>query len=164
MTFAQRCNGNDSNTVSLHARQQLRAIFYVVHTAVMTDEVAQLNGIVMLYNLKCFDLSRNFDRTFARHATNMMFFCLPCRIVAQHVCFGAGGRNMWDDVIGPSLKYLYGKRMRLRNIVHGGSNSELVASLKAFHIPKESLPVCLGGDVDDKSFQQWLVDQIDLFA
>lgn len=63
---------------------------------------------------------------------------------------------MWDDVIGPPLKYLYGKRMRLRTVVHNGSNSELVASLETYHVPKKSIPVCLGGDVDDVPFQRWL--------
>ena len=65
---------------------------------------------------------------------------------------------MWNDVIGPSIKYLQGKRMRLRNTVHSGSNSELVASLNPFHIPKHSIPVCPGGDVDDLPFKHWLLD------
>lgn len=127
----------------------------------MSDETAQLNGFVMLSNLKGFNLAQNYDRIFARLVIEMVCFCLPCRIVAMHLCFGAAGRNLWGDVLGPPVKYLYGKRLRLRVVTHGGCNSELVESLEPFGISKETLHVCLGGDVTDEYFQKWLKTQLD---
>ena len=124
-------------------------------TSVTGDESAQRNGVVILHDFKSYDISRGFDRHFTKTILDMLDCCLPHRTVAQHCFFGSAGANLWS-VIGPPIKFLASKQARLRTVVHGGSNMELIASVQAYNIPKQSMPACLGGDVRDQVFKVWL--------
>ena len=124
-------------------------------TIVVDDERAQRNGVVVLHGFKSYDISRGFDRLFTRTILDMLDCCLPQQTVAQHCFFASPGATLWG-VIGPPIKYLASKQTRLRMVVHGGSNLELIASVQAYNIPKESMPSCLGGNVTDRAFQEWL--------
>jgi hypothetical protein len=135
---------------------QLRAIFYSMLTLVRNDESAQHHGIVLLFDFKSYDISRGLDRLFTKTALDMVGCCLPVRVVAQHCFFGPVGQNLWDVFIGPCMNYLASKHLRLRTIVHCGTNAELVASVQPYHIPVESMPVGLGGTVADRVYLEYL--------
>jgi hypothetical protein len=147
----------DTNSFSDSCRplSQLRTIFYVAHTAITDDVSMQMNGLVLVMNVKCFNLLRDFDRLFIRKCTDLFTHALPVKVMAIHLCLASHGRNIFG-VILPILKKIITKRFRLHVKFHNGHDSDLLRELKEHGISPESTHKALGGKYTDKMFTAWL--------
>jgi hypothetical protein len=121
----------------------------------MESESAQIQGFVMVANVKFFDLQRDFDRIFTRKCADLVTNALPMKIMCIHTCLGSHGRNIFG-FLGPFLKKILTKRVRLHAEFHGGHSSDLRRDLQEFGLPPESIHEALGGDYTDDMFLAWL--------
>ena len=118
--------------------EQLRIIWYYVHASI-EDESVQRTGFVMMSNFNVTKLS-HFNRAKARaqflHVQNV----LPMKVRAIHACHVP---KFVDEWILPTIKFLVGKRLRLRLLVH--NSSTLPKELVKHGFKTENLPDCVGG-------------------
>jgi hypothetical protein len=100
----------------------------------------------------------NFSRKHARWTVQILAEALPIRWQALHVCFPA--RKSVVQIMLPILRYVIGKDMRHRLVLHHGSPSEICVRLQDYSILPSGIPVALGGTFAVSSFQAWMDQQI----
>jgi hypothetical protein len=121
----------------------------------MESESAQKQGFVFVMNVKYFTLQRDFDRIFTRKCTDLFTNALPMKTMGVHFCLGSHGRNIFG-VIGPFIKKIITKRVRLHLKFHAGHNADLLRELQEYGILPESMHEALGGRYTDDMFLAWL--------
>jgi hypothetical protein len=121
----------------------------------MECESAQMQGFVFVMNVKDYNPSRDFDRIFLIKCTDLCTNALPMKIMGVHLCLAAHGRNIFG-VIGPFLKKIITKRVRLHLEFHAGHDLDLLRELQEYGISPESMHRALGGQHTDDMFMAWL--------
>ena len=117
---------------------------------------AQKLGHVLISNMRSYEIYLHYDRTYSRDCAKMQNY-LPMNFVTAHIIVGHGHAAL-RDVIAPILKYIHGKRMRLRSVVHLGDNQQVTRDLATYGIVAEKLPVGLGGALrTGECFMQWMI-------
>jgi hypothetical protein len=121
----------------------------------MESESAQLQGFVFVMNIKFWNIQRDFDRIFIRKGADLFANALPMKAMGVHLCLGSFGPNLFNFV-GPFLKKIITKRVRLHLEFHAGHNYDLLRELQEYGISPESMHEALGGDYTDDMFMAWL--------
>jgi hypothetical protein len=117
----------------------------------MENESAQMQGFVMVMNVKFFNIQRDFDRIFIRKGADLFTNALPMKTMKVHLCMGSFGPNI-INFAGPFLKKIITKRVRLHLEFHAGHDSDLLRELQEYGILPESMHEALGGDYTDGMF------------
>jgi hypothetical protein len=121
----------------------------------MESESAQMQGFVIVMNVKFFNLHRDFDRIFIRKVTDLFTNALPMKTMGVHLCLGSHGPNVFNFA-GPFLKKIITKRVRLHLEFHAGHDSDLLRELQEYDVSRKSMHEALGGDYTDDMFMAWL--------
>jgi len=120
----------------------VRAIWYVVHAALAdSSNNGHKKGVLFMgigRNLKF----NQFDRQQVKMNADSIKGCLPIRVSAFYFCHPPA----FFHVIFPVVKLFIGPLLRKRIRVQAGSDSKVLESLESSGIPRESVPVELGGD------------------
>jgi CRAL/TRIO domain len=118
-----------------------RVLWYLIHKALASNEVAQKRGVVFVMNPVGAKLS-HFDRRLETILTDSIKGCLPIRLSCIHIC----RPPKFIAVILPIVKVMMGPVLRKRIRFHTGSSTQVAESLESFGIPKSAFPSDLGGD------------------
>jgi len=122
-------------------KQEMMALLYLLESVIERPDVRR-NGVVLVIdgrNIQRRHFSREFRGTAA--ATDS---CFPFHVRALHFCYP---NAVLYYLLLPALKMFVSKDVRLRMKLHFGSTSEVLRSLEAYSLPRDRLPVELGGDV-----------------
>lgn len=95
----------------------LRVLFYMCHRAILDSESCQRHGVVILVNMKDFDIAKCMDRNLTKSIATLLTEALPIKLKAMHTCFQTTGKSLYDLVL-PSVKYVLGRHIRLRLVSH----------------------------------------------
>mmetsp|Transcript_4782 Transcript_4782/g.12146 ORF Transcript_4782/g.12146 Transcript_4782/m.12146 type:complete len:533 (-) Transcript_4782:84-1682(-) len=117
----------------------------------MAQHHRQQNDVVLVCNFKNYDAS-HFDRKCFKTLMEMINFCLPIRIVAQHYCYGSK-RSAFQLVL-PTLKSLMGPTLRQRLCTHTGTPAVIASSLAEFGVIH--VPAVLGGQFVPIPCSEWV--------
>jgi hypothetical protein len=102
-----------------------------------------------------------FDRKLAREGTALLRECLPIRLRVIHLCVPL--RHPPFNFVLPVVKFILGKSLRRRLVVHHGSDLEILLSLESHGIIRAIIPTALGGDYHlHAELTEWLVDRLEL--
>ena len=83
---------------------------------------------------------KHWDRIFAKRFCHVVRFCLPIEVKGVHIIVGRSAS--FFDVVMPLVKYLLGKEIRLRTVIHRDRH---VPGIEAYGIDRVYLPVDHGG-------------------
>ncbi|KAG7353336.1 hypothetical protein IV203_009385 [Nitzschia inconspicua] len=134
----------------------LRCMFYMIQV-ISEDVHAQKHGFVCLNNMKGYDLYKNFDRLFFKQASILMVECMPTKTKAYHLL--AGSENGVMSLVLPVKKHIAAKELRLRMVVHFGTDYKIVDSLKPFGLNSKNVSHVVGGDFTEAEWTKWLSDR-----
>jgi hypothetical protein len=85
--------------------------------------------------------------------------CLPIKVKAIHVCLPLL-KPPFQFVI-PIVKFLAGKRLRRRMVLHSGSEHEILSGLDTYGIGRSIIPFEIGGDYHlEAAHAEWVVDRL----
>jgi hypothetical protein len=118
--------------------EQLRIIWYYVHASI-EDESVQRTGFIMMADMRVTKLS-HFNRAQSIDQFHHVQNVLPMKVRAMHVCHVPYFVEQW---LIPIAKFILGKHLRLRLLVH--ISSTLPKELVKYGFKIENLPVCVGG-------------------
>ena len=122
-------------------KQEMMALLYLLESVFENTNVRR-NGVVVVIdgrNIQRRHFSREVRRTVAT-----MDATLPLHIRAIHFCYPS---KVLYCLLLPVLKVFVSKAIRLRTQLHIGSTSEVLRSLEGYSLPRDRLPVELGGDI-----------------
>ena len=125
------------NVERLGKRQQLRILWYYVHTALEVESV-QTSGFVLLVGLHI-NMHTQLNRSLLRMEVLHFRDVLPSTLRAVHFFQVSSFAKEW---LLPSVKFLLGRRLRLRLIIHAPTQQEDIVKY-AFNAA--NIPVCCGG-------------------
>mmetsp|Transcript_801 Transcript_801/g.1269 ORF Transcript_801/g.1269 Transcript_801/m.1269 type:complete len:362 (+) Transcript_801:39-1124(+) len=144
----------------------MRLNWFVLHSAIFDREFGeefQKNGFVFLAGNGLVDRLLPFDsivdmRKYLAGVSNDAENILPFKTKSMHVFFPS--RNV---IMGKLLEQLLSnvcRKIRLRLVFHDGSNTEnAIRSLENYRIPRDSIPVELGGDLSF-NYKQKIYEQV----
>lgn len=99
-----------------------------------------------------------FDRKLAREGIALFRDCLPIQIKVIHLCLPL--RYPPFNFVLPVLKFILGKRMRHRMVIHHGSDLQVILGYEEYGIGRDATPPALGGHWKmDTEFAAWLVER-----
>jgi hypothetical protein len=102
-----------------------------------------------------------FDRKLARDAVALLQECLPIRLRVIHVC--TPFRHPPFNFVLPVVKFILGKSLRRRLLVHHGCDLEVLLGLESHGIIRANIPPALGGHYRLQSeLAEWLVGRLEL--
>jgi hypothetical protein len=102
-----------------------------------------------------------FDRKLARESIALLRECLPIRLRVIHMCLPS--RHPPFNFLLPVIKFLLGKSLRRRLVVHHGCDLEILLSLESHGIIRANVPSVLGGHYNlQAELSEWLVDHVEL--
>jgi hypothetical protein len=78
----------------------------------------------------------------------------PMRWRVTHLCTGSGRSGL--GIILPVLKYMVGRKNRLRFVVHAGSDTELLDQFSDYGLVKVHMSHCVGGSYGRDDFLEWV--------
>jgi hypothetical protein len=79
---------------------------------------------------------------------------MPARLRVSHACLGSSLKAI--DLVAPAAKQLAGRHIRLRTVVHVGSNSEMLSSMAPYGLEKDHQSHVIGGGFTQERFLEWL--------
>uniref|UniRef100_A0A7R9WVG2 CRAL-TRIO domain-containing protein n=1 Tax=Craspedostauros australis TaxID=1486917 RepID=A0A7R9WVG2_9STRA len=129
---------------SQHTRESLcRSLWYMVHSVLKDDDVAQRKGVVLVVTGKTVKFGQ-FDRAQAKMNMESISGCLPLRISVAHMCHPP----KFFAIVFAVMKLFLGDTVRKRIRVHSGSDKHVVKTLeKKFGLTKDVLPTELSGAI-----------------
>ena len=84
--------------------------------------------------------------------------CMPIRVCAAH--FFCGRSMTLITMALPILKFLVGRHVRIRMVIHGGSGNEYLRNLNVYGLRLENLSLVLpGGGFGPSRFNAWLEER-----
>lgn len=86
----------------------------------------------------------------------MKIECMPIKMKAEHLL--AGSANGVMSLVLPVMKHVGGKELRLRIVVHSGTDSKILESIKPYGLNSKNVSHALGGDFKHADFLTWLED------
>lgn len=123
----------------------------------LEQETAQTNGVVIVANNRGI-LPNHFSRKHEKVLWTAVTTCLPVQVRAIHCCYP----KSFMDLFLPVLKQIFGRRLRLRHVVHDdGSESEVRYSLKQYGLLDDSLPRPFLGSYKLEP-QEWVRERLEL--
>lgn len=128
-------------------------MFYMIHV-LSHNTHAQKYGYVCLMNFKGYDLYKHFDRIFLKQTSVLMVDCMPTKTKAYHLL--AGSANGVMSLVLPVMKHVVAQELRLRMVVHSGTDDKILDSMKHFGLTSTNVPHMLGGDFRQSDFTKWL--------
>jgi len=132
-----------------------RATWYMAHAA-LEDETTQKKGTVIIIYQKNVKLDQ-FNPKLAKMFAESFQGCIPVRLSAIHFCH----LPKIFDVIFPLIKAIISSDLRKKIHLNSGGNKMLLQLFESkFGIPKESLPVEVGGSLE-LNHEKWLKERID---
>jgi hypothetical protein len=104
---------------------------------------------------------KSFDRKLAREASALLRDCLPIRIRGLHLCLPF--RRPPFNLLLPVIKFICGKSIRQRAVIHHGSHLEILLGLENHGIARANIPPALGGDYNlHAQLTEWLAHRLEL--
>jgi hypothetical protein len=102
-----------------------------------------------------------FDRKLSREGLALIRDCLPIRIRVIHLCLPF--LHPPFNFVLPVFKFICGKSIRQRILVHSGSNLEVLLGLENHGIINANIPSVLGGHFNlQAALAEWLVERLEL--
>jgi hypothetical protein len=87
--------------------------------------------------------------------------CLPIKIRAMHISLPQAKIKPVFPFIIPVVKYLAGKYIRRRMVLHSGSEDLIVMSLIKYGLSRSIIPFEVGGDYRWQEFHaEWLANRL----
>jgi hypothetical protein len=87
--------------------------------------------------------------------------CLPIKVKAIHISLPF--RHPPFNFVLPVLKFILGRSLRQRVVVHHGSDLEVLMGLEKYGISEANVPPVLGGRYKlEARVAAWLVDRLEL--
>ena len=116
------------------------------------------NGFVILCNLQGYDLYRDFDRLLTKLVFRILTTAFPVRLQAFHAV--TGWSSTVYNIARPALRYLAGRAVLLRGVLHAGSTTDIRESLAAYGLSHAAHVACFGGGSGSAEqvslLQEWL--------
>ena len=122
----------------------VRIIYFTLFNSILFNESAQKRGIVVIENLKGFNIDKCMDRHLSKALAKMLNEILPVKLKAMHVLQSTSWCNVYD-IIMPSIKFLMGKDIRQRMLVHACNESIVERALQPYGIQLGCIPEQVGG-------------------
>lgn len=122
----------------LSKNEQLRILWYYLHTAIENESV-QRAGLILIAKTDISKLSQ-FHRSHARTQFLHLNEALPIQVRGLHTCRMP---MFFVKFVVPTVKLMLGKKLRMR--YHSHHESETPSSLHKFLLQDEHLPIGLGG-------------------
>jgi hypothetical protein len=82
---------------------------------------------------------------------------MPAQLRASHACLGHALPAV--QLVSAMSKQLAGKHIRLRAIMHTGTDGEMLESMATYGLEGKSICQILGGGYTHMQFQEWLDQQ-----
>lgn len=135
--------------------QDFMALLYLLEILIVDPDLRR-RGVVTIMDGRT--AQRNaFSRKLKRYS-NLLESVMPIHFRAFHLCYPS---QVFFYLIVPVMRRFLPKRFRLRIKIHCGSEAEVLADLESYCLPKDRLPVELGGNVV-LDMQQWVMDRLAL--
>lgn len=145
------------NFAEYSINQEEKAMFYLFETVIQNVNQRR-RGVVMIGDarLERSQLSFKFDRSAQTFLT-----VVPTRIRAAHMLHPD---PFLYHVIFPVMKFFLGKEVRLRSRLHRGSTEHILRELGQYALPRDRLPIDIGGDVnlDTEHMNEWMMKRMAL--
>jgi hypothetical protein len=104
---------------------------------------------------------KGFDRKLTREGIALLRECLPIRLRAMHICLPF--RRPPFTFVLPVIKFICGKSIRQRMVIHHGSDLEVLLGLENHGIIRANIPAALGGEYNlQAELTEWLADRLEL--
>jgi len=127
-------------------------IMWCTFHQVLDNKACKEKGIVLLVILKGHGKPSKDLWKFASKMIHLIFNCVPIKIRAIHDCSPPGAWFIMK--FAPILKWIIGKKMRMRYWIHGGPDEQILADLRACGISINQIPSEIGGDLDFESLER----------
>lgn len=141
------------NFAEYSAEQEMMATWYFLEVA-MEDPEVQRRGVVSIINAKGTE-KRHYSREFYSRMTRIIGLAMPVYFRGTHSCYPSFFANYF---LYPILKLLIGKDLRQRFKLHYGTTAEVLHDLERYCLPKNHLPVDIGGDIT-LDMAKWVSDR-----
>ncbi len=100
-----------------------------------------------------------FDRKLSRNALALLRDCLPIKVRAIHICLPQL-KPPFHFII-PAVKFMAGKHMRRRMVLHSGSEHSIIVGLIKHGLSRSIIPFEVGGDLRWQGFHaEWLANRL----
>ena len=134
-------------------KSMARAVWYMVHAALVDNPEAQKHGLVFVGYGRDAKFSQ-FDRELGKLNMTSLQGAIPLRLSAMHLCRPPS----FFKIIFAFMKLFMKERVKKRMLVHFGSTEQVLEKLAAYGLTKDVLPTELGGTVK-LDLVQWLTER-----
>ena len=107
--------------------------------------------------LQGYDLYKHFDRLLTKQSSVITIECMPIKMKAEHLL--AGSANGVMSLVLPVMKHVVAKELRLRMVVHSGTDGKILESIKPYGLSSKNVSHTLGGDYKHSDFVEWLEER-----
>mmetsp|Transcript_2840 Transcript_2840/g.6577 ORF Transcript_2840/g.6577 Transcript_2840/m.6577 type:complete len:604 (+) Transcript_2840:136-1947(+) len=135
--------------------QDFMALLYLLEIFIEDPDLRR-RGVVSIIDGST--TQRNSFSGKLKRYSNLLESVVPIRFRAFHLCYPS---PVFFYLIIPVMKRFLPRSFRLRMKIHYGSEAKVLADLENYCLPKDRLPVELGGSVV-LDMQQWVMDRLAL--
>jgi hypothetical protein len=101
-----------------------------------------------------------FDRRLSRYSLALFRDCLPIKLRAIHICLPQMKNPPFLFTI-PIIKFMAGKRLRRRMVLHSGCEHFVVMGLIKYGLSRSIIPMEVGGDYYwQPCHAEWLANRL----
>ena len=134
-------------------KNQLRALWYLLMTALEYNPELQIDGLVGIFYFTGFTIEdRKSNSSDIPRNAYLIRDGIPFRVASLHWCLS----DPRTAVILNLVRTMAGKDFRLRFRHHIGTHMEVRYALLSFGIPREILPIDENGNLDPSQFQHYV--------
>ena len=131
------------NFAEYSVQREMRCLWYLLETIIESPDLRQ-RGVVIVVNLQNTDW-RHTSGTFAKQYSAIIDGAMPIRLRAVHACHPSA---LIYYFISPLARRLMPQNVRLRHKLHSGSIEEVLSILQGYCLPRDRLPVEIGGSIN----------------
>jgi len=118
---------------AIHSKESvLRCFWYNIHNA-LEDEAVQQKGFILIVDVRNGDISKHFDRAAEKLKFHSINECLPMKLKSVHII----RPSTFGYLIMPIIKFIIGRILRLRFVVHTGTEKEILESFSSYGISED---------------------------